>query len=150
VEELMSFRVIRTAEATWEGTVSDGEGRIGVGSGAFEGPYSLRARTEERLHTTNPEELIGAAEAGCFTMSLANVLGEAGHPARSLRTTARVKLEQAGSTFNITSIALVAEGEVPGLSQEEFDDFAREAKDCTVSRALTGTEITLEARLAGG
>jgi lipoyl-dependent peroxiredoxin len=149
VEGLLSFRVIRTAEATWHGTVSDGDGRLEVGSGAFEGPYSLRARTEEGVHATNPEELIGAAEAGCFTMSLANVLGEAGHQARSLKTTARVKLEQVGSAFNITSIALVTEGDVPGLLQDAFDDFARQAKDCTVSRALTGTEITLEARLAG-
>jgi lipoyl-dependent peroxiredoxin len=146
----LSFRVIRTAEATWQGTVSEGGGRIEVGSGAFEAPYSLRARTEEGVHAINPEELLGAAEAGCFTMSLANVLGEAGHPPRSLRTTARVKLEQVGSAFNITSIALVTEGEVPGLGQEEFDEFARQAKDCTVSRVLTGTEITLEARLAGG
>jgi lipoyl-dependent peroxiredoxin len=146
----LSFRVIRTAEATWQGTASEGNGRIEVGSGAFEGPYSLRARTEEGVHATNPEELLGAAEAGCFTMSLSNVLGDAGHPARSLRTTARVKLEQVGSAFNITSIALVTEGEVPGLGQEEFDEFARQAKDCTVSRVLTGTEITLEARLAGG
>jgi lipoyl-dependent peroxiredoxin len=146
----LSFRVIRTAEATWQGTVSEGGGRIEVGSGAFEGPYSLRARVEEGVHATNPEELLGAAEAGCFTMSLSNVLGEAGHPPRSLRTTARVKLEQVGSAFNITSIALVTEGEVPGLGQEEFDEFARQAKDCTVSRVLTGTEITLESRLAGG
>jgi lipoyl-dependent peroxiredoxin len=145
----LSFRVIRTAEATWQGTVSDGDGRLAVGSGAFEGPYSLRARTEEGLHATNPEELIGAAEAGCFTMSLANVLGEAGHPARSLKTTARVKLEQVGSAFNITQVALVTEGDVPGLQEEEFDEYARQAKDCTVSRALTGAEITLEARLAG-
>jgi osmotically inducible protein OsmC len=145
----LSFRVVRIAEASWEGTVSDGEGRIGLGSGAFEGPYSLRARTEEGLHATNPEELIGAAEAGCFTMSLANVLGEAGHPARSLKTTARVKLEQVGSAFNITSIELKAEGDVPGVDQATFEELARQAKDCTVSRALTGTEITLEARLAG-
>ena len=145
----MAFRVIRTAEASWRGTVSDGEGRIAVGSGAFEGPYSLRARTEEGLEATNPEELVGAAEAGCFTMSLANVLGEAGHRAHSLKTTARVKLEQVGSAFNITSIELHTEGDVPGVDEAAFQGFAQQAKDCTISRALTGTEIKLEARLAG-
>jgi lipoyl-dependent peroxiredoxin len=145
----LSFRVIRIAEASWQGNVTEGDGRLQVGSGAFEGPYSLRARTEEGVRATNPEELIGAAEAGCFTMSLANVLGEAGHPARSLKTTARVKLEQVGSAFNITSIELQTEGDVPEVDQAQFEELARQAKDCTVSRALTGTEITLEARLAG-
>lgn len=145
----MTFRVIRSAGATWQGTVSEGEGRIELGSGAFEGPYSLRSRTEEGVHATNPEELIGAAEAACFTMSLANVLAEAGYPAESIRTTARVMLEQAAG-FDITSIALVTDAVVPGLQEDDFDDFARQAKDCTVSRALTGTEITLNARLAGG
>jgi lipoyl-dependent peroxiredoxin len=146
----LSFRVIRSAEASWRGTASAGDGRIGLGSGAFEGSYSLRARVEENMPATNPEELIGAAEAGCFTMSLANVLEEAGHEATSLRTTARVKLEQVGSAFNITSIELATEGEVPGLDQAAFERFAAQAKDCTVSRALTGTEITAEARLAVG
>ncbi len=145
----MSFRVSRIAEASWQGTVSEGDGRLRVGSGAFEGPYSLRARTEEGVRATNPEELIGAAEAGCFTMSLANVLGEAGHPARSLKTTARVRLEQVGSAFNITAIELQTEGDVPDVDQAQFEELARQAKDCTVSRALTGTQITLEARLAG-
>jgi len=145
----LSFRVIRRAEVSWQGTVSEGAGRIQVGSGAFEGPYSLKGRVEEGIAATNPEELLGAAEAACFTMSLANLLGEAGHPAESLRTTARVKLEQVGSAFNVTSIELATEGEVPGLDQAEFADFATQAKDCTISRAVTGTEITLEARLAG-
>lgn len=142
--------MIRTAGASWQGAVNDGAGRIQVGSGAFDGPYSLRGRVEEGIAATNPEELLGAAEAACFTMSLANVLGEAGHPPESLETTARVKLEQVGSAFTITSIELATQGEVPGLDQAAFAEFARQAKDCTVSRALTGTEITLEARLAGG
>ena len=146
----MSFRVIRTAEVSWQGPVADGAGRIAVGSGAFEGPYSLKARVEEGVAATNPEELLGAAEAGCFTMSLANVLGEAGHPPTELRTGARVKLEQVGDAFSITSIELHTEGEVPGIDQAAFEEFVRQAKDCTVSRALTGTEITVEARLAGG
>ncbi len=149
MEGRLSFRVVRTAHAGWQGTVNDGAGAIGLGSGAFEGAYSLRARVEEGQTATNPEELLGAAEAGCFTMSLANLLGEAGHPARDLQTTARVQLEQVGSAFNITTIELRTVGDVPGIDGAEFERIAREAKDCTVSRALTGTEITLEASLAG-
>jgi osmotically inducible protein OsmC len=94
----LSFRVVRSAQASWQRAVADGSGRIALGSGAFDGPYSLRARVEESGRATNPEELIGAAEAACFTMSLANLLSEAGHPARDLRTTARVTLAQVGPT----------------------------------------------------
>ena len=145
----MSFRVVRSSEASWKGAVPDGAGQISLGSGAFEGAYSLKARVEDGQRATNPEELLGAAEAGCFTMSLASVLGEAGHPAGDLRTTARVTLEQVGSAFNITRIELRTVGQVPGIDAEQFAVFAQEAKDCTVSRVLTGTEITLDARLAG-
>ena len=146
----MSFRVVRSAEASWQGAVPDGSGRVALGSGAFEGPYSLRSRVEEGMRATNPEELVGAAEAACFTMSLANLLGEAGYPARDLRTTARVTLAQVGASFNITRIELRTVGDVPGVDHAFFSDIARKAKDCTVSRALTGTEITLEASVAGG
>jgi lipoyl-dependent peroxiredoxin len=145
----LSFRVVRVAEASWQGSVPEGEGRLAVGSGAFEGPYSLRARVEDVERATNPEELIAAAEAGCFTMSLANLLGEAGHPARDLHTTARVRLEQVPTGFDITLIELRAVGDVPGVDAATFQRIAQEAKNCTVSRALTGTEITLEATLAG-
>ncbi len=144
----MSFRVVRSSEASWQGTVPDGGGDITLGSGAFQGPYSLKARVEEGQHATNPEELLGAAEAGCFTMSLANVLAEAGHPAQDVRTSARVTLEQVGSSFNITRIELRTTAEVPGLDAERFATLAQQAKDCTVSRVLTGTEITLQATLA--
>jgi osmotically inducible protein OsmC len=147
-EGALSFRVVRSAEARWQGTVSDGGGRIALGSGAFDGPYSLRARVEDGEHATNPEELLGAAEAGCFTMSLASLLGEAGHPARDLRTTARVTLASVGAGFNITRIELSTVGDVPGMDSALFADLARQAKDCTVSRALAGTEVTLEASLA--
>jgi osmotically inducible protein OsmC len=146
----LSFRVVRSAQASWQGAVTDGSGRIALGSGAFDGPYSLRARVEESGRATNPEELIGAAEAACFTMSLANLLSEAGHPARDLRTTARVTLAQVGAGFNITRIELRTVGEVPGVDQAAFHELAERAKDCTVSRALAGTEITLEAGIAGG
>jgi lipoyl-dependent peroxiredoxin len=147
---VLSFRVVRSAQASWQGTAPGGSGRITLGSGAFDGPYSLKARVEEGEHATNPEELLGAAEAGCFTMSLANLLGAAGHPARDLRTTARVTLAQAGAAFDITRIELRTVGDVPGVDQALFTKLAEQAKDCTVSRALTGTEITLEASLERG
>jgi osmotically inducible protein OsmC len=146
----VNLRVVRTAEARWQGTLPDGGGRITLGSGAFDGPYSLRARVEDGEHATNPEELLGAAEAGCFTMSLASLLGEAGHPARDLRTTARVTLAAVGAGFNITRIEFTTVGDVPGMDNAIFTGLAQRAKDCTISRALAGTEITLEASLAEG
>jgi osmotically inducible protein OsmC len=146
----LNFRVVRSAEARWQGTLPEGSGRITLGSGAFDGPYSLRARVGDAGRAANPEELLGAAEAACFTMSLANLLGEAGHPPRDLRTMARVTLAQVGSKYNITRIELRTVGDVPGVDEATFQDLARQAKDCTVSRALTGTEITLEASIADG
>lgn len=129
--------------------MSDGGGRLALASGAFEGPYSLRTRVEEVERHTNPEELIAAAEAGCFTMSLANLLGEAGHPAASLETTARATLEQLDSGFEVTRITLTTVADVPGLDGESLERIAAEAKDCTISRALRGVEITLEVTLRG-
>ncbi len=150
----MAFRVVRTAQASWQGALPDGSGRIAVGSGAFDGPYSLRARVEARVEdgarATNPEELLGAAEAGCFTMSLANVLTEAGHPLRELHTTAEVTLASDGGSFDVTRIALRTVGDVPGIDEDVFADLAGQAKNCTISRALAGTEITLEASLETG
>jgi lipoyl-dependent peroxiredoxin len=147
----VSFRVVRSAEASWRGTVADGGGRIGVGSGAYEGPFTLRARMEDVERSTNPEELIGAGEAGCFTMSLANLLSEAGHPPDDLRTTARVRLEQLDTGFTLTRIELQTVGQVPGIDEATFTKLAEEAKaTCPISRALAGTEITVEASLAGG
>jgi lipoyl-dependent peroxiredoxin len=146
----MSVRVTRTAKASWQGDLADGGGRIGVGSGAYEGPFTLRARVGDVERSTNPEELIGAAHAGCFTMSLANLLTESGHPPADLQTSAKVRLEQLETGFAITSIALQTVGEVPGVDAEQFASLAQKAKDtCPVSRALAGTEITLEARLGG-
>ena len=90
----MGIHVVRIAHASWQGNVADGTGRIGVGSGAFDGTFTLRARVEDGVPATNPEELIGAGHAGCFTMSLANLMSEAGHPPIDLHTTASVHLEQ--------------------------------------------------------
>jgi lipoyl-dependent peroxiredoxin len=147
----VSIRVVRRSEASWQGTVPDGGGRIALGSGAFEGPFTLRARVEDVEKATNPEELIGAAEAGCYTMSLANLLSEQGHPPEDLRTTAKVTLQQLETGFSITKIELSTVGEVPGVDAARFAELAEQAKaTCPVSRALSGTEITLEATLAGG
>ncbi len=118
----MSVRVTRTAQASWRGDLADGGGRIGVGSGAYEGPFTLRARVEDVERSTNPEELIGAAHAGCFTMSLANLLTESGHPPADLQTTAKVRLEQLETGFAITNIALETVGEVPGVDADDVRD----------------------------
>jgi osmotically inducible protein OsmC len=145
---MVAFRVIRTANASWSGTVPEGGGRLGLGSGAFEGPFTLRARVEDGQPGTNPEELIGAGHAGCFTMSLANLLSEEGHPPDDLRTTARVSLEQLETGFTITRIELDTVGTVGGIDDATFRRLAEQAKaTCPVSRALAGTEITLRARL---
>ena len=148
----MGVRVTRKSEASWQGTVPDGGGRIGLGSGAFEGPFTLKARVDSVERATNPEELIAAAEAGCFTMSLASMLSEAGHPPDDLRTTAEVTLEQLDTGgFSITRIRLHTVGRVEGVDAQQFSKLAEEAKaTCPVSRALAGTDITLEATLEGG
>jgi lipoyl-dependent peroxiredoxin len=141
-------RVRRRAHASWQGTVAEGGGRIGVASGTFDEPFTLRPRVEDGVPGTNPEELIGAAHAGCYTMSLANLLEEAGHPAADLQTKATVHLDQTDSGFSITKIVLKTVGEAPGVSEDEFVALAEQAKaTCPVSRALAGTEIALEARL---
>jgi osmotically inducible protein OsmC len=151
LEGLMGFRVTRSADASWQGTVPEGGGRLALGSGAFDGPFTLKARMEAGERATNPEELIGAAEAGCFTMSLASLLSDTGHPPADLRTTAQVRLEQLdGGGFSITQIALETVGDVPGVDAAEFARLAEQAKaTCPVSRALAGTELSLTARLAG-
>jgi lipoyl-dependent peroxiredoxin len=144
----LSIRVIRSAEASWAGTVPEGGGRLALGSGAFEGPFTLRARVEDVDRATNPEELIGAAEAGCYTMSLADLLSERGNPPRELRTTARVVLEQQEAGFRITRIDLQTVADVPGVDAATFLALAEQAKStCPVSLALAGVEISLHASL---
>jgi osmotically inducible protein OsmC len=145
----MAIKVTRRAEASWQGTVEEGGGRIALGSGVYEGGFSLRGRTTDNEKQTNPEELIGAAHAGCFTMSLANLLSEAGHPPQDLSTTAKVVLEQLDEGFTISRIALETIGRVDGVDQEQFERLATDAKQtCTVSRALAGVnEVSVTARL---
>jgi osmotically inducible protein OsmC len=136
---------VRTAEAEWKGNLTEGSGNLKVGSGAFDGSYSFASRfNEEGTATTNPEELIGAAHAGCFTMALDAALTKAGHSPERLHTKASVRFEKVGEGFEITKITLELEGEVPNLSSEEFEKFANGAKtNCPVSKALAGTEIEL-------
>lgn len=137
---------IRTATAEWKGNLTEGSGNLQLGSGAFEGPYSFNSRfSEEGTSATNPEELIGAAHAGCFTMALDAALTRAGYSPEELKTTAHVKLEKVGEGFAITKITLELEGNVTGLADEEFKKFAEDAKkNCPVSKALAGTEIELK------
>lgn len=138
----------RKAEAHWEGNLAEGGGRLKLGSGAFEGPYSFKSRFEEGESATNPEELIGAAHAGCFTMALTAALSRAGHKPTRIHTTAQVKLEKVGDAFSITKIDLETDAEIPGLDEAAFQKFASDAKqNCPVSKALAGTEIGLIARL---
>ena len=139
---------VRTANARWEGALREGRGTMALGSGAFEGQYSYSSRFEEGTGT-NPEELIGAAHAGCFSMALAHALAEAGHEASRVETNARVHLEPTDNGPTITRIELQTEGEVPGLDADEFQRQAEAAlAGCTVSRALAGVEISLDAKLA--
>jgi osmotically inducible protein OsmC len=138
----------RKAEAEWKGNLAEGSGRLKVGSGAFDGPYSFRSRFEEGQSTTNPEELIGAAHAGCFTMALTAQLSRAGLTPTRIHTRATVKLEKVGEGFAITRIELETEADVPGLDDATFQTNAMDAKrNCPVSKALAGTEIHLNARL---
>ena len=138
----------RKGSAVWEGTLKQGKGTMKLGSGAYEGPYSFSSRFEN-ASGTNPEELIGAAEAGCFSMALSSNLEKAGHPATRISTTATVKLEMIDGGPKITVIELETEAEVPGIENEAFQEQATKTKEtCPVSRALSGTEIKLTARLA--
>ncbi|MEO5721006.1 MAG: OsmC family protein [Chthoniobacterales bacterium] len=138
----------RKGSAVWEGTLKQGKGTMKLGSGAYEGPYSFSSRFEN-ASGTNPEELIGAAEAGCFSMALSSNLEKAGHPATRISTTATVKLEMTDGGPKITVIELETEAEVPGIENEAFQEQATKTKEtCPVSLALSGTEIKLTARLA--
>jgi len=140
---------VRKANAVWEGSLKEGHGNVALGSGAFEGPYSFGSRFEE-AKGTNPEELIGAAHAGCFSMALTAGLGRAGHNPTRVATSAKVHLEKVGEGFKITRIELDNESTVPGLDDAAFQEQAKKAKEgCPVSQALAGVEITLTARLAG-
>lgn len=140
----------RKATARWEGDLRTGTGSVRLGSGAFEGPYSFGTRFES-APGTNPEELLGAAHAGCFTMALSLGLTKAGHPPASLDTTAAVELDKTGDAFSVTRIRLTTRGRVPGLDEAKFRELAEDAKkNCIISRALSGVRMELDAALTGG
>ena len=139
--------VVRTSTAEWHGRVRDGGGTVSLGSGAFEGPYSFGSRFEEEPGT-NPEELLGAAHASCFSMALSLLLTEAGYTPTWIRTVAKVKIERSGDGFAITHIELVTEAEIPGIDAAAFSAHAQAAKsNCPVSKALGAVDISLDARL---
>lgn len=138
---------IRSADAVWEGPLQGGKGTMSFGSGAFEGQYSFSSRFEEGTGT-NPEELIAAAEAGCFSMALSGALGRNETPPTRISTTAKVHLDKAEVGFHIPLIELVTEAEVPGIDAADFARIANDVKaSCPVSKVLAGAEITLDAKL---
>ena len=138
----------RSSEAKWEGSIKEGKGNIRLGSGAFEGAYSFNSRFGDDTVATNPEELIAAAHAGCYTMALSGFLGRAGHTPVSIDTKAVVHLEKEGEGFVIPKIDLVTKARIADITDEEFQEIAKTAKEkCPVSRVLAGAEITLDASL---
>ena len=135
----------RKASAEWNGNLREGKGRAKFGS--FEGDYSFASRFESG-NGTNPEELLGASHAACFSMALSNGLAKAGHTPKSVRTTASVTLDKVGEAFEITGIALDCIAEVPGIDDATFQQQANTAKEnCPISKALKATKITLNAKL---
>jgi osmotically inducible protein OsmC len=142
--------MIRKAHAEWQGSLREGKGTMALGSGAFTGAYSFKSRFENGAGT-NPEELIGAAHAGCFSMALSAALAQGGHPPTRVTTDAAVHIARVADGFRITKVELKTEGVVPGIDEATFRAAAQSAKEgCPVSRALTGTEIVLDARLVSG
>ena len=113
----------RKAEAEWQGNLAEGSGRLKLASGAFDGPYSFKSRFEEGQSATNPEELIGAAHAGCFTMALTAQLSRGRITPTRIHTDAKVKLEKVGDGFSITSIELETEADIPGIDDATFQKY---------------------------
>lgn len=138
----------RSAEATWKGTLSDGNGTMRLQSGAYEGAYSFRSRFEDGAGS-NPEELIAAAHAGCFSMALSGVLEDEGYDPDSVDTTADVTLRTLEDGPAITKIHLTTQASVSDIDSDTFQQYAQTAKEeCPVSKALAGTEITVDASLS--
>lgn len=138
---------VRSADAEWKGDLKSGSGTVTTETGSVDGRYSFSSRFEEGTGT-NPEELIAAAHAGCFSMALSNMLAEAGHTPDSVKTTAAVHLGKVEDGVAITRIDLTTRARVPGLDDEAFQEHAAKAKTgCPVSKALKAVEITLDASL---
>ena len=138
---------VRKADAQWNGTLQEGKGTMRLGGGAYEGPYSFSSRFEEGTGT-NPEELIAAAHAGCFSMAFAGALGRAGFDPTSVSTTAEVHLVKTDEGFRVPRIDLRTEATVPGIDDGQFQEIAEGAKqNCPISQLLKTAEITLDAKL---
>jgi osmotically inducible protein OsmC len=140
---------IRSATARWQGNLTEGSGTIKTGKGGIQGNYSFKSRFEEG-EGTNPEELIGAAHAGCFSMAFSKALSDAGFTPTSVDTVAKVHLDKTDAGFSVTRIDLETQGDVPGVDESTFQKIAEDAKaNCPISRLLSpGAEITLSAKLA--
>ena len=137
---------VRKADAVWEGDLTNGNGTMKMGT-AFEGPYSFGSRFQE-AKGTNPEELLAAAHAGCFSMAFSKELADAGHTPNRVETTAKVHLDKQDAGFSITRIELVTDADVPGIDEDTFQQVATSAKDnCPVSRLFKGAEISVNATL---
>lgn len=139
---------VRTAEAEWKGKLAEGQGKMALGSGSYEGPYSFASRFSGGTGT-NPEELIGAAHAGCFSMALAHMIGQEGYTPERVHTVARVHIDKVGDGFKIIGIELETNATIPQIEEQKFLEIAEAAKKgCPVSQALAGTDIRLRATLA--
>ncbi len=138
---------IRTAEARWEGTLKEGNGHLKLGSGAYEGQYNFTSRFEEGVGT-NPEELLGAAHAGCYSMALNNGLVLAGFMPNYVHTSAKVHLTRSDGVTSISKIELTTEAQIPNIDDAKFQEFAQDTLvKCIISRALNAVEMTVEATL---
>lgn len=138
---------IRKSEAEWNGNLLEGKGHMKLGTGAFDGPYSFKSRMEDGSGT-NPEELIAAAHAGCFSMALSAGLSKGGFTPKRVHTVANVHFDKVADGFAITSIDLNTEAEIPGIDHVKFQEFAEGAKkNCPVSKALSAVPINLKAVL---
>jgi lipoyl-dependent peroxiredoxin len=139
----------RSSEAVWEGSLKEGSGKMKLASGAYEGAYTWSSRFEN-AKGTNPEELIAAAHAGCFSMSLSSNLGKAGYTPQHIHTISSVTVEVVGGGHRITGIHLETKAQVPGIADEQFQAIATKAKEtCPVSVALASVPITMTAKLTG-
>jgi lipoyl-dependent peroxiredoxin len=141
---------VRTSQAVWKGTLKEGSGTLRTGSGAYDGPYNFVSRFESGTQT-NPEELVAAAHAGCYSMAMSGGLEKAGFKAVRISTKASVHLEKLEAGFTVTRIELDVEADVPGLDEKKFAEIAENTKiGCPISRLLTGAKITVKARLLTG
>jgi osmotically inducible protein OsmC len=140
---------VKTADAVWNGSLMDGKGHLKTQSGALDVDYGWKSRAEE-APGTNPEELIAAAHAGCFSMAFSHILTESKFPPTEIKTKAEVTFAKQGDGFAITGIALKSEAKVPNISEAAFKEAAEKAKvGCPVSKALSSVKITLDAKLVG-